>query len=314
MLLKRQVSNYELVIVALLLCVTATFFPLPLYLFALACFGLPHVIWEISWVKQLYGQHISPIFWRFASVILVLQAIARLGDWLKWLDSRLVQAVDVLTLALLLVLAACALFTRKQSLCHGWLAGGVLLIALALLYATQQHNLLIILVCLSITHNFTPVLLAHISPQPVWGEVKHALLWLFGLPVLLFVLLIVYPLSGLQTNPLESYAFIPEVALLTQPAPNLAHATLSALVLAQCLHYYAVIRIIPASLGQSFKVIFGLKITLIVCGVLTLYFASQFGTAKGLYAIAAGAHAWLEWFVIAILAGSVLAVKNTRGG
>ncbi len=79
-------------------------------------------------------------------------------------------------------------------------------------------------------------------------------------------------------------------------------ALLSAIVLAQCLHYYCVIYLLPrAEVQRVGKAVMSSQMqlgALAAASLMLAYYVSDYGAARKLYAVAAGAHAWLEWPVL----------------
>lgn len=66
----------------LLLLLAALWLPLPLYLTALALFGLPHVIWEMAFLRSRYAGRWSLNWWIALWLVLLIQAGMRTGLWL----------------------------------------------------------------------------------------------------------------------------------------------------------------------------------------------------------------------------------------
>ncbi|SCK28182.1 hypothetical protein [Vogesella sp. LIG4] len=295
--LERQ-HGLEPCLVAALLALLACLAPLALYALALALFGLPHVLSEAAWIRRSYRRQLPGRWWALLLATLLIQALARLAGWQGSLSPRDVAWLDLATLAL----AFCTVLAAREALRAPW-RSCVLALAVAGLLLAGQHSgwQLALLAVLSIAHNFTPLLLA--PAQSHWGgrPLRPTLRLLFCLPLCLLLL----PWLGWQ--PFAASAQLPapgEPAMLGLPSP-LAFAP--ALVLAQCLHYYSVIRLLPgATLGEqapparSYR---KLLPALAACAALSAYFACAYSDARALYAVAAGAHAWLEWPLILLLTG-----------
>jgi hypothetical protein len=280
------------VVVALTLGAAAA--PLPLYLAALACFGLPHVLWELGYVRAVWRGALPRYWWTALGAVLALQALARLGSWAGLLDSRRVAACDAVTLALVLLLVL------PPALRGGGAAGlGAAVLALGaaglLVFAGQRGDLLAPLALLAIAHNFTPLALvrgeAHLGALPL----RPLLGALFALPPLLAALLWSVGYAGgfgaASLTALQSG----EHTWLTRHAGGAAAALVAGVVLAQCLHYYTVLRLLPASLDSAWHSSRWQRPALIACLAMSLGFALDYTGARGLYAVAAGLHAWLEW-------------------
>mgnify|MGYP006274696433 CR=1 FL=1 len=91
-------------------------------------------------------------------------------------------------------------------------------------------------------------------------------------------------------------------ALAAQLPFGATPALLSAVALAQVLHYYCVIRLLPAAearrSGRAMLSPGACAAALAATAALAAYFWADPAAARGLYAVAAGAHAWLEWPVL----------------
>ncbi len=72
-------SGWELGMVSVGLVCAAMLAPLPLYLVALTLFGLPHVLWELHWIRQTYRLHIPNGMWLAWWGILGIQASSATG-------------------------------------------------------------------------------------------------------------------------------------------------------------------------------------------------------------------------------------------
>jgi len=261
----------------------------------------------MSWVNKLYGRSISSFWWKAIGGVLALQIIARVLSWTSLIDNQIVQSLDVLTLSLLLGIASIIIISVRKTLVSLVIALMIFFIGAGLIYSLEGQNVLVILFCLAIAHNFTPVLLMQGTNEPKVKKLQSFLPLLFGLPILLFILLLLIPTLGTNLIFYQTVNWIPpEISWVNKHFPHLSNAALSTLVLAQCLHYYTVIRIIPASLGSDFKVYPSMLWAVLASGLLMVYFAFNFSSAKGFYAIAAGTHAWLEWTLIALIAGKVI--------
>lgn len=308
------------------LSVLAWLAPLPLYLLALACFGLPHVLWEIRWLYRnpaLFSRpgafrprYLPRYWWGLLAALLAVQAGGRLLLWLGGIRGMDALSLDLLTLALILLLT----LLLPVHLTQGWpRARKGLMYALALtgsgllglaLLADVPHYAIALVVVLSVAHNFTPVGLIRMNPQADAAS-RRSIDRLFLLPFGLLLLPVINE-TGLwggkgTWGPTEWYWLREETRL------GAWSGVLPALVLAQCLHYYAVLRLLPRSLGPHWQAgsqpdhrNWQAGLILAACAGLTLYFTVQFADARRLYAVAAGIHAWLEWPLLLCLLGGLL--------
>jgi hypothetical protein len=288
-------TTLEMLLVGGALAVVAALAPLPLYLLALMLFGLPHVLWELNWIRRTYRNCIPNAWWGVWALILLVQALARLGAWQGWVQGETTMVVDLVTLALLMMTVIALAY--RQGGVRAWLvAGAALLLGYGLLWAVNHGDVVAVLVLLAIAHNFTPLLL--VPPAQRFGDLsaRRALSLLFTLPWLLAAFLWL-----LGTRAAPGGLWMPSEAAWLQP--YLAQgfgAVLSGLVLAQCLHYYSVLRLLPTTLPVPSPRQWQLGAVL-VSGGLTAYFVSDFMAARKLYAVAAGVHAWLEFPLILLL-------------
>lgn len=284
--------------VVLALLAGALLLPLPLHVAALAAFGLPHVVWELWFLRARYGARWRPGWWLALWSVLSLQAAARAAHWLGALGADAVQAADLATLALAAMLVALA---PRGTGMAARAAGAAM--ALGVFLALRHGDLLVVLACLAIAHNFTPVALAWDMAREDGNARPFAMLVgaLFVLP------LAVACLPWSLVLPIEMRAA--QAALLeAQLPPGWGGAQrgpiLCAIVLAQCLHYYCVIRLLPeAQRLRTGRPIASRGARLAAIGAsmaLLAYFLVDHAEARRLYAVAAGLHAWLEWPVLAM--------------
>lgn len=285
---------HVVLIVALVL--SALWLPLPLYLVSLALFGLPHVIWEMGYIRSRYAARWPLRWWMALWLVLLIQAGVRSAVWLGEAQAESSQVVDMLSLALLALLVVLA---PKGA---GWLVRVTgLAMAGGILWLLQQGEIWTALLLLAIAHNFTPLAM-------VWDMARHypparPLAWTISG---LFLLPLLVAGSG------WTGAVIPDIAAHYAPlfdgqlpqawGGSHRQALLSAFVLAQCLHYYCVIYLLPhAEAQRAFKPVISpltRNFALAVVGLMLVYYVSDYSAARKLYAVVAGAHAWLEWPVL----------------
>jgi hypothetical protein len=293
-------SCTELVLVGLGLSLLASFMPLILYLFALMLFGLPHVLWEFNWVRQTYGAKVPTALWWSWGIILGLQASVRLAVWLGWIDAELSLYTDMFSLLALLLVVLLVLM-RTSSRLPFFRLSVLMAVGSGLIATLYTQNIVAVLVILAIAHNFTPLLLVPASQHFAQLPSRRVLLSLFSLPLLILGLSVAISLPAADSD-----LWMPsEAQWLQQYAPQWASGLLSAVILAQCLHYYSVLRLMPSTLAIQVPLkIAGLAWqwwALTLSTPLSIYFLYDFTQARQLYAVAAGIHAWLELPLIALL-------------
>jgi len=279
------------------LLILAVWLPLPLYLLSLAVFGLPHVIWEMGFLRSRYAARWPKRWWYALGAVLLAQAGVRGAVWLGSYPAGLSQIIDLfalMLLALMVVLAPMRCGWRVRSL--GLMLAGVIV------WLLEQGDILTPLLLLALVHNMTPLAMAwdlardDVSARP--------LAWLVSGLFVLPAAIIVWG-EGMQawaTAAFVDYAPLLDSQLPTQWGGMRRQAILSAIVLSQCLHYYCVIRLLPNAESQRIgrKVLSPtVKIgTLLASMLLIGYYVIDYSAARKLYAVAAGAHAWLEWPVL----------------
>ena len=273
--------------------VMALWDPVGLYLVALAVFGLPHVLWEMAWVRQTWRGVLPRIFWGSLLGALTVQACARFALWADRIGPDVAALCDGVTLALALM-AALALFSRARPAQRVGLSLFAIAMPTALIVLADTPYVMGILAALAIAHNFTPIGL--VSRDACIGRwpARSVLILLFAAPVTLFVALWVMG-AGARPGPGWTPA---ELGWAQGVSPAFAQALLPALIWAQCLHYLAVLHLLPRTLGAAWKGLPWRMATLSACALLLLWFLFDFSGARGFYAIAAGAHAWIEWPLI----------------
>lgn len=286
-------------LLAALLVAAAVVAPAPLYLASLALFGLPHVVWELGYLRSRFGARWTRAWWLLLSAVLLIEAGVRTAYWGGWVHGQAAQIVDLL--ALLLTGVVVALAPRGM----GWparLAGTAF--ALVLLGLLQHGEVVPALLLLSIAHNFTPLALSwelardDASARPLAWRVTA----LFALPLFVAALPATATAAAWLPTGLSAPAGLLEGQLL--PGWGAAHrpSWLSALVVAQCLHYYCVIRLLPqaqgARSGRPVLPAAARAACLLAAAGLAAYWLVDWAGARKLYAVAAGVHAWLEWPVL----------------
>jgi len=278
------------------LVLLALWLPLPLYLTALALFGLPHVIWEMGFIRSRYAARWPLNWWYAVWAVLLVQAGIRTAVWLGSYPASSSLIVDLLTLLLLILIV---LLTPLRT---GWLArAAVLCVACTLMWLLEHGHTLTVLLLLAMAHNFTPLAMAWdmAREDPQFRSLAWKISALFMLPV-------VVAGSGWAgaavPPPVLVYTPLLDGQLPTEWDGTHRQALLSAIVLAQCLHYYSVIYLLPrAEIERTGKTVLSTSMqmgALIVVALMLVYYIVDYGAARKLYAVAAGMHAWLEWPVL----------------
>lgn len=288
-----------------LTALAATAWPLLTYSLSLALFGLAHVAAELRYVGRRFGSRVQGGLLVGLCVLLAAVVGLRLAQQTGiWTGTTRLQT----ELAVVVGLAALALpvLLRRAGLPLGIGIGVTALLAVGLLVSPVGTALL--LACL---HNLTPV--GFLAEALDGTARRRALGWsalvFLGVPLLLLTGL---PAAGLDalglrapdltvlpTGPLSAQlgAYLPRSLHEASWAPH----AFSALVFAQCMHYAAVIHVLPrlADSGIAPEERPRMKwlwrgLTLVVAGVLLAVFLVDFKAARGWYGIFAAVHAWSE--------------------
>ena len=293
--------------------------PVPLYIVALALFGLPHVVWEMAFVKSRYGARWPLRWWHALWAVLALQALMRAAAAVGWVSPLWVAASDIATLALIGAIVVCA---PRGTGIAARVVGAAGSLALAGLLAAGEP--VVALLWLSLLHNFTPLLLAWDLARE--DATQRAVAWgvtaLMALPVLVVVGAIGSPglAAWIATAQGGASGTAPLASQLPFGAtPALLPALLTALVLAQCAHYLSVIHLLPQAesrrRGRPLMTPGVRTAAIAASALLAVVFLVDYPTAREVYAVAAGAHAWLEWPVLLMAwlgGGALLAQAGER--
>ncbi len=108
-------------------------------------------------------------------------------------------------------------------------------------------------------------------------------------------------MSFLPTGPLSAHlgAYLPPEL---QGRPWAAHA-FTGVVFAQCMHYAAVLHVLPRFQGGVTTPRFGVGVV-VVTAALFLLFAGDFADGRRWYGVAAAVHAWVELPILMLAFGS----------
>ena len=277
--------------------VCSSAWPLLTYTTSLAAFGLWHVASEMRYVRERFGQHMAHTLGTLIAGLLV-GVLAVRGAMITQLCPAWLGRV--LELGLVTGLVACVV-PKLWSTTHArWLGaalGGALATGILL---SPVHTLLV----LAVAHNFTPVgfLVERAPPEHRARTWRLALLVFVGLPLCVA--------SGLPQLVMESMGwFAPDVAILPVGVladhlgayfpPSLHHTSwitraFCGVVMAQCLHYIAVIVVLPQYLEAPALpkrwIALGALLLALTCGA----FVWDFAQARVFYGMASAVHAWIE--------------------
>lgn len=292
----------EIPVIVTLLFAGALIEPVLLYFVSLLLFGLPHVLTELAFVRHRYRHRGGPLFWRAIAALLLLEAALRLGGAASGLSSAALGALELLLLSGLLfsvlLVSGASLQARLGAVL---LAGGIGLLL-------HKGEILLALTVFALLHNFTPLAfvldLARDDPRARTHARWMALV--FCLPLLAGFIAWLWPPEWMLHSAFMEQRFLAQISGDWLDARTRI-AVLAAAALAQCLHYLAVIRWLPALASSAAQPLLSArsKAAIAAAGIaLSLLFLLDYGNARWLYGAAAGVHAWLEWpLLVLILAG-----------
>ena len=281
--------------------------PLATYAGTLALFGFAHVVSEMRFVDQRYGARLRGRLGWWLLAPLAVALAARAAGTFGELPSRVTVAVELAAGAAMLM-AVTAIAPRRRLLVATF---GAALLAGAVL--APIHTLL----ALAVAHNFTPLafLADTVEPRRRRSVMTGALLLFLGGPLLIASGLpyAVLAEAGLAAPELSPFAGVTLYANLPIYVPREAvdqvwavHA-FSAAVFAQCLHYMAVILVLPRLARREGPplvrwprpwVFFAALAT--VSAALATAYGLDFNGARRLYAFAALLHSWIEIPLLAL--------------
>lgn len=319
---RAPIPGWAPVIVALSF-IGAVALPLATYTAALALFGLAHVLSELRYVDHRFGARLRGGLLGPLLLLIAAAALARLGGMAGWFGRG--------TAAMLELLAGAALLLVVLRVGEGWaarlLAGGLgLLLILGAWVAPFTA-----LVVFAVAHNVTPMaLLAERFAAPQDRAAGRPVLVAAGIALILLPLLIA---TGLPYDAFAALGLVDPDATLFQGGDLLqnfgayvpsawweedwALHAFSASVFAQCMHYVAVIGVLPRLIGPGDRPVlpwptarqFGWAV-LAAGGALAAGFALDYALARRIYAIAALVHAWLEIPILVLVVAALSAAAR----
>lgn len=302
--------------------------PLAVYIVALALFGWAHVLSELRYVDLRFGPRVGTRLRRRLGAGLALVALVRAGTIIGWLPAAVSVPVE-LGLVIALVLAVLPALT-------GHLARAIAVIGAAAVAAGVAWAPIHTFLLLAVLHNLTPVgFLSEILRGRARRRALAVAAGVFaGVPLILA--------SGWIQARLAGFGWWrPELGLLgagdlhanmgaylpaeMRAAPWAVHV-FAAAVFAQCMHYAAVIHVLPRCLASAAR---GLErgagcaearsvlpwpradrfAVAIAAFSLAMFagFALDYGNARGAYSVAAAVHAWIELPILLLALGGVAA-------
>jgi hypothetical protein len=292
--------------------VAATCAPLATYATTLAVFGLAHVVAELRYVDLRFGPRLAGRVRMGVLVLLVAVMGARLLQVRKLVPREAGIALELCLVVLLVVAVAPLLWQgRRSALWLGVAVAGAIAVGAS---TAPLHTLL----ALAVLHNLTPLgfLADALPPERRARDLAWAGALFVGGPLLVATglpgqLLPVAPdWAPAAIGPLRDHlgAYLwPEAA-----AGERAVDLFSACVFAQCLHYVAVIVVLPRFAPDAGRGVapwprarvLGAG-AVVASALLSAAWVASFTDARAGYGVIAAVHAWLEVPILLLaLAGS----------
>jgi hypothetical protein len=311
--------------VVALLALACASAPLAVYIVVLALFGWAHVLSELRYVDLRFGPRVGKrLRWRLGAG-LALVAVVRASANVGWLPPAVAVPVE-LGLVIALVLTALPALTGHLARVIAVIGAGA--VAAGVVWAPIHTFLL-----LAVLHNLTPV--------GFLSEILHGRARRRALAVAAGVFLVVPLLlaGGWIQGWLAGLGWWqPELSLLgagnlhanmgaylpaeLRAAPWAVHVFAGA-VFAQCMHYAAVIYVLPRCLpgpalalerrgAPAARAVIPWPRADRFAGAIAVFslamfagFALDYGNARGAYSVAAAIHAWIELPILLLALGGV---------
>lgn len=285
-------------------------FPLLSYSSTLAFFGLTHVLSELRFIDQRFGARLKRSFAITICALLVGVVCLRTAMVLGFMPLKMAFNGEVV---LIFFIALASLINIESKTIKSKVLPFVVALLLALgLFVSPISTILI----LAVLHNLTPMgFILEITPP---GSKKLAFLLCSAVFLLIPALIgsgllatLLEPLVGIHNNvsifptgPLDKHlgVFLPSFLKKTDWAVN----GFSAIVFAQCMHYLAVIYVMPLFIKIFMhkeeakpyvpwpnNYLFWFMIFVATSALLVFYW-QDFAWARSLYGIAAAVHAYIE--------------------
>ncbi len=297
--------------------------PLAAYVLLIALFGLPHVLCELRYCDQRFSARLSRRMIAALAGLLALVAAVRVAQAFHVLPAAIAVELELALGAGLALTAASMMNTHR-------VVGAVIGLALAAGIAFAPIATFLLFAWL---HNLTPLaFVAEIVP----ARERARTLLLLTVPFLLFPALIAtggpgtllhmaFGLESASTISVFGAGHTPFAAFLPPVLPTIdALPLFAAAVVAQTMHYFAVIVVLPSLVGaQTARTlvpwpawpVFYAMVAAAALLVFALY-TFAYPTARAAYGVAAALHSWVELpiFLLALGAGLKSIPEATRRG
>jgi hypothetical protein len=279
-----------------LLCVAL---PLLVYGTTLAAFGLPHVIAEMRYVHGRFSGRWSRGMLLCIASILAGIVLIRILLWVELLGKGVAKPLELGFVGLLIAITLPTLWRHSR---RAAAFGFCLLVGVA--WGTSTAPVLTAL-SLAVLHNFTPIgFFFEAIPKPKQRRAMLLCLFVFiGGPLLIasgmpYLLLQSLGLTAPESTLIDLGSLSRHIGVYVPKQWHMEHFALplfSALVFAQCMHYGAVIHLLPRLQPTDRHTHRKWGILLLVIGGATLAaFSHDFFLSRRAYGLFAAVHAWIE--------------------
>ena len=284
--------------------------PIATFVLMISAFGLPHVLYELRYVDERFSTRTPAAALQIIGVLLAVIATARIGNGAHWISSDVFVPIE-------LTFGAALAFTAAYFMRANRVLGAVIGTAFALGAAFQPIPTFLIWAWL---HNLTPMgFVAEITE----GEERRRWLLLLSVPFFVLPALIatgaVHSLAALiffnetlWTSSMFGAGDKPLMSFLPSSSSDLV--LFSAAVVAQSMHYVAVIVLLPQLLAakqgapRSTVVpwpswpVFAAGVAVVAAVAFGIY-AVRYTDARAAYGVAAAIHAWVELPILLLALG-----------
>ena len=290
--------------------------PLAAFVLMISAFGLPHVLYELRYVDERFSSRTSARLLAVIGALVGAIALARIANSTHWLASDWFVPIEFGLGAALAFTAAAFMRTNK-------VLGALIGIAFALGATYFPIETFLVWAWL---HNLTPM--GFVAEITEGEERRRWLLWL-GLPFFVLPGLVaagvfhgaaalMFPIAETQTLSVFGAGDRPLLSFLPPGSSDLH--LFSAAVVAQAMHYVAVIVMMPMLLKAKQRGVPSATIVpwpswrvfaMGVAGVAIVAFgiyAISYTDARAGYAVAAAIHAWIELPVLLLALGQGFAL------
>ena len=295
------------VAVAVISVVGVAIAPIASFVLMISVFGLPHVLYELRYCDERFSERAPPVLLGVLGALVGTIALGRIANGMHWLSSDILVPIELGLGATLALVAAYWMRERR------WL-GALIGIAFALGASFKPIETFVVWAWL---HNLTPLgFVAEVTQGP---ERRR---WLMMLSVPFFVLpalvatgifhdiaAVVLAMPELQNLSMFGAGDRPLLSFLPPGSYDLN--LFSAAVVAQSMHYVAVIVLLPRLLKDKTSRtlvawpgwgMFAAGVSAVALVAFGIY-AVSYSDARAAYAVAAAIHAWIELPVLLLALG-----------